>query len=68
MAHKTECATLTLEEARRVLGLGRTAAYDAARRKEIPVLRIGRRLLVPKVALERLLKGESREESDGGAV
>jgi excisionase family DNA binding protein len=50
--------TLTIEEAGRVLGLGRSAAYGAAQRGEIPTLRIGRKLLVPVDQLERLLAGE----------
>lgn len=48
--------TLRLEEAGRVLGLGRSASYDAARRGEIPVLRFGRRLLVSQVALDAMLR------------
>ena len=44
-------ATITIEQAARVLGLGRTAAYDAARRGELPTRRLGRRLLVPVPAL-----------------
>ena len=43
--------TITVEQAAQVLGLGRTAAYDAARRGELPTLRLGRRLLVPVPAL-----------------
>jgi len=43
--------TLTIEEAAGVLGLGRTAAYEAARRGEIPTRRLGRRLIVPVPAL-----------------
>jgi excisionase family DNA binding protein len=56
MADKLECRTLTIEEAARSLGVGRNAAYEAARRGELPVVRIGRRLLVPKVALDRMLE------------
>lgn len=47
--------TFTIPEAGTVLGVGRTAAYDAARRGEIPTIRVGRRLLVPRAALERLV-------------
>jgi excisionase family DNA binding protein len=50
--------TLTVEEAGRVLGLGRSAAYAAVKRGEIPALTIGRKLLVPVDQLERLLAGE----------
>ena len=53
--------TMTVEEAAEVLGISRATAYDAVSRGEIPCIRIGRRILIPKVALERLL------ESAGGA-
>ena len=43
--------TVTVEEAASLLSLGRTAAYEAARRGEIPTRRLGRRLLVPVAAL-----------------
>ena len=43
--------TITIEQAAKLLGLGRTAAYDAARRGELPTRRLGRRLLVPVPAL-----------------
>jgi hypothetical protein len=36
-------------------GLGKSAAYDAARRGEIPTIRVGRRLLVPTARLRALL-------------
>ncbi len=42
-------------EAGRKLGLSRNSSYEAAARGDIPTIRIGRRLLVPKVAFERLL-------------
>ena len=47
--------TLSVPEAGERLGLGRNASYEAARSGEIPVLRFGRKLRVPCVALERLL-------------
>ncbi|MCA1846511.1 MAG: helix-turn-helix domain-containing protein [Actinobacteria bacterium] len=43
--------TISVEEAARLLGLGRSAAYEAARRGELPTRRLGRRLLVPVPAL-----------------
>jgi excisionase family DNA binding protein len=46
---------LTVEEAGRVLGLGGSAAYRAARRGDLPLLRIGRKLIVPIQALERMM-------------
>jgi excisionase family DNA binding protein len=44
-------------DAGKTLGLGRNATYDAVARGEIPVLRFGRRILVPKKALARLVDG-----------
>jgi excisionase family DNA binding protein len=44
-------ATLTIEETAALLGLGRTAAYEAARRGDFPTRRLGRRLIVPVPAL-----------------
>ena len=43
--------TLTVPEAGRVAGLGRDAAYAAVERREIPAIRVGRRLIVPTPAL-----------------
>ncbi|QKC91039.1 DNA-binding protein [Mesorhizobium sp. NZP2234] len=51
--------TITVAEAAQALGIGRNAGYDAVRRGEIPVIKIGKRLLVPKAALDRILKGEA---------
>ena len=50
-----EQLTLTVEEAARALGINRNSAYDAVRNGELPAIRIGRRLLVPKAAFEKLL-------------
>lgn len=46
-----ERVTLTVEEAAGLLGLGRSAAYDAARRGQLPTRRLGRRVVVPVPAL-----------------
>jgi excisionase family DNA binding protein len=42
-------------EAGEMLGLSRAAAYDAARRGDLPTIKVGRLIKVPKVALERML-------------
>ena len=51
----TERLVLTIAEAGKLLSLSRGSAYEAARRGDIPTIRIGRRLLVPRAALERML-------------
>lgn len=61
----TEPMTCTVEEAGRLLGVSRGAAYEAVRRGEIPVIRIGRRLLVPRPKLESLL-GLENENGPAG--
>ncbi len=51
---------MTVEEAAKRLGLSRPAAYEGVRRNEIPSIKIGRRILVPIAALERMFAGESK--------
>ncbi len=57
--------TLTVEEAARELGIGRGLAYEAARTTGniagVPVLRVGRRMLIGRAALERVLVGREPE-------
>jgi excisionase family DNA binding protein len=60
--------TVTVEQAARLLGVGRATAYEQARRGwlgPVPVYRIGRRLVVPRRALERALAGELAEREAG---
>jgi len=52
---------LTVLEAAGMLGISRNLAYEGIRRGEIPSLKIGRRILVPRVALERLLAAQLQE-------
>ena len=47
--------TWSITEAAHVLGISRASAYEAAHRGELPVRVIGGRMLVPRVALLRLL-------------
>jgi excisionase family DNA binding protein len=46
---------LTVPEAGAQLGLGRNASYDAAKRGDIPTIKLGKLLRVPKLAFERML-------------
>jgi excisionase family DNA binding protein len=56
-----ERKTITVPEAgREYFGLGRNASYEAARRGEIPTIRIGRLLRVPVIALDRKLEEAGR--------
>ena len=46
-----------------MLGISRATACDAVSQGEIPCIRIGRRILIPKVALERMLDGAGEQKS-----
>jgi excisionase family DNA binding protein len=60
--------TMSVEEAGRVLGISRGTAYEAARSGNIPVIRIGKRSLVPKAALERMLNSEPAGSGQAGVA
>jgi excisionase family DNA binding protein len=53
--------TLTVEEAGRMLGVSRGVAYEAVRRGQVPSIRVGRRILVPRLRLEQMLGLENGE-------
>lgn len=54
-----EKLTISVEEAAQLLGIGRGTAYELARNGQLPTLKLGRRLLVPKAALEKMLTAAS---------
>ena len=56
----SECLTYSIPEAGKILGYSRNTAYEAAKRGELPTIRFGKKIRVPKVALERLLNVEGR--------
>ena len=54
-----ERLTVSVEEAALVLGIGRGLAYELARTGRLPVLRLGRRLVVPRAQLAAMLAAET---------
>lgn len=56
MEERNSNLTMTVEEAAAALNISRGLAYEAARDGGIPTIRIGRRLLVSRRALEKLLE------------
>jgi excisionase family DNA binding protein len=60
MSTTVERATYTVADAAVRLGIDKLTLYSAIRRGEspFPTIRVGRRLLIPKAALDRLLEGE----------
>ena len=47
---------MTVPEAAKKLGISRNFGYELVKRGELPVIRFGKRLLIPKVALEKMLE------------
>jgi len=47
--------TLSVPEAAELLGVSRGVAYEAARSGELPTVRLGRRLVVPRAKFEAML-------------
>jgi excisionase family DNA binding protein len=50
-----ERRTYTVTEAATVLGISRTSAYERVRAGDLPALRLGRRIVIARRALEELL-------------
>ncbi len=53
----------TVAEAGEMLGISRAFAYERVARGELPVIRLGRRRLVPKAALLALVAQSEPESS-----
>lgn len=62
-----ERLTLTVPEVAARLGIGRNQAYELARAGRIPVIRLGKRMLVPVAALERWLEEQVQRGSGDAA-
>lgn len=60
--NSSESLVLTVGEAAKLLRLSKTTTYDQIRQGSIPSIRMGKRILVPRAALIRML-----EETTGKA-
>jgi excisionase family DNA binding protein len=58
-----ERLVIDVGEAAKILNISRGAAYAAAKRGDLPTVRIGGRILVPRTALMRLLEGHTTTAS-----
>jgi len=63
---------VAVSDAARLLGIGTTLAWDLVRSGDIPSIKLGRRVLVPRVALESLAHShvsgiDQRPAADMGA-
>ncbi|MCT4584939.1 MAG: helix-turn-helix domain-containing protein [Peptostreptococcaceae bacterium] len=53
--NKIEKATYSIAEVAKVLGIGKSLAYEMAHAGKIPVIKFGKRMVVPKSKLEKML-------------
>jgi len=60
----TEKLTLTVEEAGELLGISRALAYEMARTGKLPTLRFGKRIVVPKKAVENMLEASAAKATE----
>ena len=60
-----QALTLSIPEAAKVLGISRYSAYEAARRGDIPILKIGKLRRVPKAKLMRIIEGDTEAKQTG---
>ncbi|MBA7672618.1 hypothetical protein ES703_80801 [subsurface metagenome] len=51
---------LTVDETATILGLARNSCYEGIKRGEIPHIKVGKRILVPRHALEKMLAEAGR--------
>lgn len=56
------CRTYTVDEVAAIVGISRSTAYECVRRGEIPSRRFGRRIVVLRHELDRLLTSEQTIE------
>ncbi len=56
--------TLSVSETAKLLGVSRDLVYDLVARRELPALRLGRRIVLPRKAIEELVKGAADDGRD----
>jgi len=59
--------TLSVSEAAELLGVSRDLVYELVAQRELPALRLGRRIVLPRRALEELVNGAGKSEHESGA-
>lgn len=55
-AEKGNRLCITVPEAAEMLGISRNFAYELVKQKQLPVIKFGKRLLIPRLALEKKLE------------
>jgi excisionase family DNA binding protein len=61
--------TMSIEEAAKVLGVGRNFCYELAKTGQLPTIRLGsRRLVVPRIALQKMLEAANAQPRKSDAT
>lgn len=47
---------ITVPEAAKLLGISRNHGYELARQGKLPVIRLGKRLIIPRIGFEKWLE------------
>ena len=61
---EVERLVYTIAETAKLLSLSKGLAYQLAREGKIPVIRLGRRLVVPKISIQRMLAEAGSKTGD----
>ena len=65
MSIDNEPLVLNVTTVAKLLSISRNSCYEAIRMGQIPSLRFGRRIVIPKAALDRLLNGQNQDGKGG---
>ncbi len=58
-AGDTPPPVMTVKEVMAELGMSKNAIYGAVARRQIPAIRIGAKILIPRAAFQKMLRGEA---------
>ena len=59
----TDRRAMTVTQAANMLGISRALAYELVRRHELPAIHLGRRIIVPRHAIDTMLEGWNDDEA-----
>jgi excisionase family DNA binding protein len=64
MSELRDRLTVTVEEAAAMLGISRSLAYELVHRGALPHLRLARRIVISRRAVERMVDGIERPDGE----
>jgi excisionase family DNA binding protein len=58
---RTEPLVYSIEQVARLLGISRSHAYESVQRGQLPHIKLGARILIPRAALDRMLEAPASD-------